>query len=494
MNTPLWPILFQVAKQLKIIMKNILLVDDDQNLSRSLANLFDPKRYKFEFLEDGTDVSKIVAGNKGLDLVMLDVNLPSMSGLDVLKQIREVNEEIPVIVISGFVSTENAIKAIREGAFEYLTKPFEIERLIDTVNRACGMSSHPADVPLSPTLKSSAFSVGEIVGKSPEVVEIAKLVGQLSKNDAPVLIVGETGTGKEMVARAIHRNSSRSSSAFVTINCKSLPESLLESELFGHEKGAFTGAYFKRIGKIEQANGGTLFLDDVGQTSMLTQSKILRVLQDKKYERVGGTESVDVNVRLIAASEVSLVEAMKEGSFRVDLFYRLKVASIYIPPLRERRGDFSLLADHFLARFSKEQSLSKKMSREAMQFLQTYHWPGNVQELENNIHTAVVMSRSNVLNPEDFPCFNDKGAKNGQKVTGAKHDYTDSFKNIIEPVIQKLVLTAPGQIYQSLESAFERALISSCLKHFKGNQVKTSETLGISRNTLRDRISRYDLY
>ncbi|MGH8015475.1 MAG: sigma-54-dependent transcriptional regulator [Candidatus Zixiibacteriota bacterium] len=475
-------------------MKNILLVDDDQNLSKSLANLFDPKKYCFEFLEDGTEVPNVVAKNGKLDLVMLDVNLPSMSGLDVLKQIKLVNENIPVIVISGFVSTENAIEAIREGAYEYLTKPFEIERLIETVNRACGLTTHQAEVSASTPSRLTGISIGEIIGKSPEVVEIAKLVGQLAKNDAPVLIVGEPGTGKELVARAIHRNSVRSSNPFVTVNCKSLPESLLESELLGHEKGAFTGAYFKRIGKIEQASNGTMFIDDIGQTTMLTQSKLLRILQDKKYERVGGSDNVDVNVRLIAASDVSLVEAMKEGSFRVDLFYRLKVASIYIPPLRERRGDIPLLADHFLARFSKEQSLNKKISKEAMQFLQTYHWPGNVQELENNIHTAVVMSRSNVLNSEDFPAFNEKGTRNGQKGNDAKHDYADSFKSIIDPVISKLVATSPGQIYQSLESAFERALISSCLKHFKGNQVKTSETLGISRNTLRDRISRYNLY
>jgi two-component system nitrogen regulation response regulator GlnG len=273
-----------------------------------------------------------------------------------------------------------------------------------------------------------------------------------------------------------------------------LPESLLESELFGHEKGAFTGAYFKRIGKIEQANNGTLFLDDIGQTTMMTQSRLLRVLQDKKYERVGSGDSIDVNVRLIAASDISLVEAMKDGSFRVDLFYRLKVASIYIPPLRERRGDIPLLADHYLNRFNREQSASKKLSKEAMQFLQIYHWPGNVQELENNIHTSVVMSRNNLLTPEDFPAFTEKGGRNGQKNGEVKNDYTDSFKNIIEPVMPKLVSTSPGQIYQFLESAFERALIASCLKHFKGNQVKTSETLGISRNTLRDRIARYDLY
>ncbi len=210
-------------------MKNILLVDDDQSLSRSLANLFDPKRFKFEFLGDGTNVSKIVADNRNLDLVMLDVNLPTMSGLNVLKQIKEVNEDIPVIVISGSVSTENAIEAIREGAYEYLTKPFEIERLIETVNRACGLTSQLIDISPMTTGKVTAPAFGEIIGKSPEIVEIAKMVGQLAKNDAPVLIVGETGTGKELVAKAIHRNSSRSSGAFVSINCKSLPESLLES-------------------------------------------------------------------------------------------------------------------------------------------------------------------------------------------------------------------------------------------------------------------------
>ena len=477
-------------------MKKILLVDDDKNLSRSLANLFDAQDFNFDFLEDGSEVKKIIAGNSKYDLVMLDVNLPTMSGLEVLKEIKKVNKTIPVIVISGFVSTENAIQAIREGAFEYLTKPFELKKLVDTVNRACGLTAQPTEAPtVSHANQISSNEVGEMIGKAPEIVEIAKMVGQLSKSNAPVLIVGEQGTGKELVAKAIHRNSLLSSNQVLSINCASMPESLLESELFGHEKGAFTGAYYKRIGKIEQANQGTLFLADIGKASMLTQSKLLRVLQEGKFERVGGEESIDVDTRLIVSSSGSLVEAMKEGSFRVDLFYKLKVASIYIPPLRDRRNDIPLLVDHFLGRYSgKGSDNPKRISKEAMQYLSGYDWPGNVRELENNVQSAVMMGRSDILSLDDFPAYTERNSTNGKKNSEIKSDYTDSFKNIIEPVMPKLILNSPGQIYQFLESAFERAIISSCLKLFNGNQVKTSESLGISRNTLRDRISRYDLY
>ena len=477
-------------------MKKILLVDDDKNLSRSLANLFDSQDFNFDFLEDGSEVKKIIAGNSKYDLVMLDVNLPTMSGLEVLKEIKKVNKTIPVTVISGFVSTENAIQAIREGAFEYLTKPFELKKLVATVNRACGLSAQATEAPsVSHANQISSGEVGVMIGKAPEIVEIAKMVGQLSRSNVPVLIVGEQGTGKELVARAIHRNSLLSSNQFLSINCASMPESLLESELFGHEKGAFTGAYYKRIGKIEQANQGTLFLADIGKASMLTQSKLLRVLQEGKFERVGGEESIDVDTRLIVSSSGSLVEAMKEGSFRVDLFYKLKVASIYIPPLRDRRNDIPLLVDYFLGKYSgKNSDNPKRISKEAMQYLSGYDWPGNVRELENNVQSAVMMGRSDILSLDDFPAYTERNSTNGKKNYEIKSDYTDSFKNIIEPVMPKLILNSPGQIYQFLESAFERAIISSCLKLFNGNQVKTSESLGISRNTLRDRISRYDLY
>jgi DNA-binding NtrC family response regulator len=476
-------------------MKNILLVDDDREVSQSLANLFDAERYRFNFLEDGINVSHYVSEHNDVDVVMLDVNLPTLSGLEVLKQIRAVNGNLPVIMISGFVSTENAIEAMREGAYEYLTKPFEIEKLIDTVNKACGYSAQMKSPFVPVKEEPTAGGVDENVGKSPEIVEIAKLIGQVSKTDAAVLIFGESGTGKELVARAIHRNSKRRSNAFLSVNCAALPETLLESELFGHEKGAFTGAYYKRIGKFEQADNGTLFLDEIGDMSMLTQSKLLRVLQEKRFERVGGNESIKVDVRIIAATNKSLVQAMKEGSFRVDLFYRLKVVSIFIPPLRERRGDIQLLAEHFCDRFSKTLSIpSKSISKKAMQLLSKYQWPGNVRELENNIHTAMVMSKNEALQAEDFPSLAEENPKLELDLATLQGDYTDTFKKIIDPIMPKLIGNSPGQIYHFLESALEKAVLSACLKHFEGNQVKTSETLGISRNTLRDRIAKFGLY
>ncbi len=476
-------------------MKNILLVDDDQDLSQSLANLFDPDKYKFAFLDDGLEVGRYVKEHSDVDLVMLDVNLPSLSGLDVLKQIKQIDTEMPVIVISGFVSTDNAIEAMREGAYEYLTKPFEIQKLIDSVNKACGFHHKPRT--LAETIEASVATkeVGEIIGQSPEIVEIAKLIGQVAKTDAAVLIFGESGTGKELVARAIHRNSTRRNNAFLSVNCAALPETLLESELFGHEKGAFTGAYFKRIGKFEQADKGTLFLDEIGDMSMLTQSKLLRVLQEKQFERVGGNESINVDVRIIAATNKSLVQGMKDGSFRVDLFYRLKVVSIFIPPLRERRGDIALLIDSFIKKFANQlQQPIRKVSKNALQMLLKYNWPGNVRELENNIHTAMVMSKGEMLQPEDFPVFSESAGKLDVDLDVLQEDYTETFKKIIDPVMPKLIASSHGRIFQFMESAFERAIISSCLKHFEGNQVKTSEALGISRNTLRDRVARYDIY
>jgi two-component system, NtrC family, nitrogen regulation response regulator GlnG len=475
-------------------MKNILLVDDDKDLSQSLANLFDSSKFVFNFLDDGTQVEPFIRSHKELDLVMLDVNLPTMSGLEVLKQIKTANSSVPVIVISGFVSTENAIEAMREGAFEYLTKPFQIEKLIETVNKACGYTArhHGTAHVIEPKTETE---MGEIIGKSPEIVEIAKLIGQVAKTDAAVLIFGESGTGKELVAQAIHRNSKRRVNEFLSVNCAALHETLLESELFGHEKGAFTGAYFKRIGKFEQADKGTLFLDEIGDMSMLTQSKLLRVLQEKKIERVGGNESITVDVRIIAATNKSLVQCMKEGSFRVDLFYRLKVFSIFIPPLRERRGDIPLLVDYFCKKFANQLGQQvKTASKKGMALLSKYTWPGNVRELENSIHTALVMSKSDQLEPEDFPNILEDSSRPEIDLTNLTDDYAEAFKKIIDPVMPKLIVTSPGQIYACLESAFERAVISSCLKQFDGNQVKTSETLGISRNTLRDRIAKYGIY
>jgi transcriptional regulator with PAS, ATPase and Fis domain len=309
------------------------------------------------------------------------------------------------------------------------------------------------------------------------------------------LIFGESGTGKELVSRAIHRNSRRRNDMFLSVNCAALSDTLLESELFGHEKGAFTGAYFKRIGKFEQCHKGTIFLDEVADMSMLTQGKVLRILQEKEFERLGGNETIKVDVRTITATNKSLVQCMKDGSFRVDLFYRLKVVSIYLPPLRERKEDIPLLVDHFVKKYNSTMDKNiRSISKKAKAFLQKYIWPGNIRELENNIHTAMVMAKSEVLQPEDFPIFSESSNKVEIDLEGLQDNYTEMFTRLIDPIFPKLIAGSEGRAYHLMQSSMEKALISACLKHCNSNQVKAAEMLGISRNTLRDRISRYNIY
>lgn len=474
-------------------MKNILLVDDDPAVSETLVGLFDKSEFRFHQLEDGNRAIEFIDNNT-LDLVLLDVNLPSVSGLDILKEIKRRDATLPVIVISGYISTENAIEAMKEGAYEYITKPFQIERLMLTINKAVG-DKHSHEVEEHPAEVVQMAHDYEIVGKSPEIVEIAKLIGQVARSDAAVLIFGESGTGKELVARAIHRNSNRNENPFLSVNCAALTESLLESELFGHEKGAFTGAYSRKMGKFELANQGTLFLDEIGDMSLTTQSKLLRALQEKTFERVGGESSVHVDVRVLAATNRSLVQAMKEGKFRVDLFYRLKVVSLYIPPLRERRVDIPILTEHFINQYSyMAQKSVQGISDEAMELLSKYHWPGNVRELENNIHTAVVMSKNELLQPEDFPIFAESGEHVQVDFEEIKDNYSRMFSEFLDPVMDKVLNISSGQVYYHLQSALEKVIISKTLERMKSNQVKTAEILGISRNTLRDRMQKFDLF
>lgn len=472
--------------------KSVLVVDDDPQIVTALGECLDSFNYKMKVARTGAE-ALLMASDPELSLILLDVNLPDYSGLDILNKIKITNSALPVIVMTGFVSTEAAIEAMKLGAYEFVTKPFNLDKVATLVNRVMTKSNHLKG--LETFSRDPDIIPGEIIGRSGEMVEIAKVIGQVAATDASVLILGESGTGKELVARSIYKNSLRNDKPFLSVNCAALPETLLESELFGHEKGSFTGAYTRKLGKFEVCSGGTILLDEIADMSPLTQSKVLRVLQEQEFERVGGTETIKVDVRVIAATNKSLVNLIKDGKFRVDLFYRLKVISIYLPPLRERRTDISILVDHFMNIYADETGKNiQGISRAALDGLLKYSWPGNVRELENNIHTAVVMAKGEVLIPEDFPVLSEHRDTVKIDLDQIEADYAKMFTDILSPNFEKILSISGSHVYHHLQSGFEKALMSSVLKYTGSNQVKAAELLGISRNTLRDRISKYGLY
>ena len=472
------------------VQKHILLVDDDPEIAQAVANYFDPADYKFHMLADGDRVVETLSRVKA-DLILLDVHLPSVSGLDLLKQIKKADPELPIIIISGQVSTDNAIEAMREGAFEYLTKPFRLDKLQETVERAVGQGTSRKRPPAALEV---IVDSDKIVGRAPEMMEIAKLIGQVARSDASILVLGESGTGKELVARAIHRNSHRVNGPFLSVNCAALPETLLESELFGHEKGAFTGALSRKLGRFEQCDAGTIFLDEIADMSLLTQSKVLRVLQEQEFERVGGQHTVHVDVRVVAATNKSLVECMKEGLFRVDLFYRLKVVTIHLPPLRERRTDIPLLAEYFIEKYSRSAQRAVKLpAPEVLDAMMHYPWPGNIRELENAVHTAVVLSKDAQLTPNDFPIFAENADTPHLDYDRIQNDYHKLFTSVIEPMFPRVLANSEGHMYGDMLAAMEHALITSALNATSNNQVQTAQILGVSRNTLRDRMKKYGI-
>jgi two-component system, NtrC family, nitrogen regulation response regulator GlnG len=472
--------------------KSVLVVDDDPQIVKALGECLTNFEYGMKVATTGAEALLKMADPE-LSLVILDVNLPDSSGLDILNKIKESNANLPVIIMTGFISTGGAIDAMKMGAYEFVTKPFNLDKIATLVNRVMKKSSPLRG--LETFSREPNLIPGEIIGRSPELMEIAKIIGQVATTDASVLIMGESGTGKELVAKSIYRNSFRKDKPFLSVNCAALPETLLESELFGHEKGSFTGAYTRKLGKFEVCNGGTLLLDEIADMSALTQSKVLRVLQEQEFERVGGTETIKVDVRIIAATNKSLVNLIKENKFRVDLFYRLKVVSIYLPPLRERRSDIPILCDHFIGIYSRETGKEVRgISKTAMDGLMRYSWPGNVRELENNIHTAVVMAKGDILLPEDFPILSEHRETIRIDLEQIEADYAKMFSDILTPNFEKIVSISGNHLYHHLQSGFEKALMSAVLKFTGSNQVKASELLGISRNTLRDRISKYGLY
>lgn len=403
------------------------------------------------------------------DLVMLDIQMPGIDGIETLKRIKEFDIRIPVVMMSAHGTIEKAVKSMKLGAYDFIPKPLERDRLLITAKNALMASSLKKEVDELKTELKHKYTFSNIIGQSGVMQEIFKSVEKVVNSSVTVLIQGESGTGKELIARAVHYHSStRANKPFVAVNCTALPESLLESELFGHEKGSFTGAVGRRIGKFEQANNGTIFLDEVGLMSQATQAKLLRVLQEREFERVGGAELIKVDVRVISATNRDLEEVMKKGEFREDLFYRLSVFPIKLPALRERREDIPLLAAHFLKKYSDQENKKVEgISSDALELLMAYNWPGNVRELENAIERAVVLTNEAEIAAKELP---------------------PAVRSIGEKKIYESDNTLSSWIEKLEEDALRQALLEN-----EGNISKTAKKLGIGRATIYRKAKKYGL-
>jgi nitrogen regulation protein NR(I) len=478
------------------LMDKLLIIDDEADVQYSFRRIFSSPDIQIETADSGEDGLEILPRFKP-DLIIMDVRMGGMTGLETLAKLRELDAKVPVIMMTAYGTTQTAIEAMKLGGFDYLLKPFDIPMLKEVVAKALDASRAMKQVVLyEPLLESEDYDVG-IIGQSQPMQEVFKMIGQLATSNATALITGESGTGKELVARAVYSHSSRSEQTFLAINCAAIPENLLESELFGHEKGAFTGATSQRIGKFEQCNRGTIFLDEIGDMSLTTQTKILRILQNGTIERVGGNKPVQVDVRVIAATNKYLEEAVANKEFREDLFYRLNVVRILMPPLRERSGDIRLLVNYFLQKFARE--LAKPVTSvqaEALAALARYQWPGNVRELENVIHRAFVVCKGQALLLGDFPdevrgtTAPSPATMSGESGTEAEEVETSGD---LPALAAALFRWARDHSDLQVIPAVERELIICALKETGGNQVQASKLLGITRATLRKRIEKFDI-
>jgi nitrogen regulation protein NR(I) len=478
-------------------METILVIDDEADVQYSFRRMFGSPELRVEGTDSGEDGLRAIAELKP-DVVITDVRMGGMTGLETLRHIRSRDAKLPVIMMTAYGTTQTAIEAMKLGAFDYLLKPFDVPKLKEIVGKALEASRAMKQVvSYEPLLESEDYDIG-IVGRSAPMQEVFKLIGQLASSNATALITGESGTGKELVARAIYSHSLRGDKPFLAINCAAIPENLLESELFGHEKGAFTGANTQRVGKFEQCNGGTIFLDEIGDMTLPTQTKILRVLQNGTFERVGGNEPVKVDVRVIAATNKPLEEAVAEKEFREDLFYRLNVVRLRLPPLRERADDISLLVNYFLRKFAKEIGRPvTSIQSEALAALRSHGWPGNVRELENVIQRAFVVSKGDALLLSDLPAEVVSGAR---PAPGAATTDSTSVPAApatvgadIESLARELFRHARQDSELAVLPAVERELIICALRETGGNQVQAAKLLGITRATLRKRVEKFDI-
>jgi len=471
----------------------ILIVDDSQTILTLMKEFLEGEGYNTITAKSAQDTLSLLDKEKP-DLVIMDIKLPDMDGLDALIELKNRYPKLSVMMMTAYGTTQTAIEAMKRGAYDYITKPFKNEELKNLIKKALEAGKLMKES-VSYQAKKDQLTEGLcIIGNSPQMLEVYKTIGKVADSNATVLIRGESGTGKELVARAIYQNSSRKDKAFLAVNCAAIPESLLESELFGHEKGAFTGAINKRIGKFQQCDGGTIFLDEIGDMSLSTQTKILRVLQEHTFEAVGSENTVKVDVRVIASTNKDLSKAIEAREFREDLYYRLKVVTIYLPPLRERPEDIPLLVDYFVQKFNRESDKKvKKVSPEVMRHLKNYSWPGNVRELENTIQTAVIMSKKDVLLLDNFPLFAAKPQAREPELLQPLTNYERLFKDMLKSILKDSPDLKNGALYNSVWSGFEKALIETALDETGRSQTRTAKVLGISRNTLRTRMKAYGL-
>jgi two-component system nitrogen regulation response regulator GlnG len=466
----------------------ILVADDEESMRWVLSKALRKKGYTVDLAADGNEALRQVR-EQSFDLAIVDIKMPGMTGLDFLDKARELRPDLLVVVMTAEASMKNAVEAMKRGAYDYITKPFDLEvvdAIIEKVSRARDVS-HQVSM-LKQELKDRYQVEKNIVGNSPAMREVYKTIGKVAVSDVTVLIQGESGTGKELIARAIHFNSSRLGKPFVAINCAAIPKDLLESELFGSERGAFTGATERKTGKFEQANHGTIFLDEIGDMPLDLQAKILRVLQEQEITRIGGSQNLAVDVRVVAATNQELLEKVRNREFREDLFYRLNVVPIHLVPLRERREDICPLVEYFLARASAElETQPKQCSDEALELLCNHSWPGNVRELENTIKRAVILSNDPLLTPSDFGGLFERqetihAAPQEQSLEALVEMKLRSSMNGIEKLDK-------GDIYDRVLEQVERPLIRFTGEKTRGYQVRAADILGINRNTLRRKIN-----
>jgi two-component system nitrogen regulation response regulator NtrX len=450
-------------------LSSILVVDDEQGIRQVLQDVLGDEGHQVVTVEDGFQALEILE-KEAVDLVILDVWLPNMGGIDVLKRVRKGWPDIEVVVISGHANINMAVQAVKIGAFDFLEKPLSLDKTITVVENALKLEELKRE---NRSLKESIFFEDEMIGSGEGMGKVKELIDQSAGSEARILILGENGTGKELVARQIHRGSPRAKAPFVEVNCASIPETLIESELFGHEKGAFTDAHARRKGKFELADGGTLFLDEIADMSLSTQAKVLRVLQEMKFERIGGEKSVSVDVRVIAATNKNIQEEIRTGRFREDLYFRINVIPIFVPPLRERAEDLQALIDYFMVKFKRSaESEAKRFSEDAMQLLQTYFWPGNVRELKNFIERINIMTEENVISSDSVRRY----------LTSR----TDWEREEVLKGFESMKLN-------EAKDEFEREFLVKKLEENEQNIARTSRALGITPSHLHNKIKKHGI-